>query len=360
MKSKFLWLWMIVFAVLLIGCNSAEKKGSSIQNNVTNLPMSNSKKEVLKKGIYGLQTENLEMVPTYLEIKEDGEYLFNRDDVFSFRQKGRYEVIENHLVLQYVSYPKQRIEFVIENGNLVFQSEEGKAPKILIFEYKGTAQELGIDTNDWDSVPKQAIHMGIYELQTENQEKESAFIEIKANGKFKFSRSLEMSSVSRGEYKLKGDVLLLHDEVSKSVDKFKIHNDKLIYLNEGSIPERYSIFKYRDEKKSSDSNSKDSPAGTVPNEKGEQKIEFGRYVCGSLDEPATFAGISFSRDNRFVYELNVLSSFLPRGEFLVDGENLFLFLDNGEVYTFTIAGEKLISQDENQWVKKGSVFTLQK
>lgn len=249
MRNKFLWLLMIVFAVLLIGCNSAEKKESSTQNNATNLPMSNSKKEVLKAGIYGLQTEN--------------------------------------------------------------------------------------------------------------QGKESAFIEIKANGEFNFSRSVEMSSVSRGEYKLEGDVLVLHDEVSKSVDKFKICNDKLIYLNEGSIPERYSIFKYRDEK-SSDSNSKDSPAGTAPNGKGEQKIEFGRYVCGSPEEPTSFAEISFSKDNRFVYELNVLSSFLPRGEFKVDGEDLFLFLDNGEIYTFTIDGKNLISQDNNQWVKKGSVFKFDK
>lgn len=349
MRSKFLWLWMIVFVVSLIGCNAAEKKESSIQNNI---PMSNTK-EVVKVGIYELQSEIQGEMPTYLELKESGEYLFNRDDVFSFRQKGQYKVVENHLVLEYRPYPEQRTEFVMEGENLVLSTEKDSTHHSILFAYKGTAQELGIDTSDWDSEKAVAIQLGFYGLR--NQGKMSAFVEIREDGEFSFSRSLEMSSLAGGKYELDGDILILRDEISQSVDKFKILHDKLIYLNEGSVPEKDSIFDYWGELKSAD-----MPVRDALVEKGEQKIEFGRYVCGSLDEPATFAEITISKDNRFVYTLNVLSSFLPRGEFLVDGENLFLFLDNGEVYTFSIDGEKLISQDDNQWVKKGSVFTLQK
>lgn len=100
MKKYLVLLSAVLSSILLFGC---------IKENT-----------VLKAGKYQMEVSG-EMPAPYVELQENGEYLFTYSFLSSTLNTGKYEVKDNKLILDENAYV-----FDIKDGKLIFDKDSSK------------------------------------------------------------------------------------------------------------------------------------------------------------------------------------------------------------------------------------------
>lgn len=96
----------------------------------------------------------------------------------------------------------------------------------------------------------------------------------------------------------------------------------------------------------------------LKNNATEPKI--GKYILEDA-EGDWMSWVLLKENKEFQFNKNVVLSYMPRGTYSVDGDKLTLYVNENESYIFTIDGDKLIFDSDNDTsdiVKKEAIFIL--
>ena len=90
------------------------------------------------------------------------------------------------------------------------------------------------------------------------------------------------------------------------------------------------------------------------------ELKSGRYVMQDT-KIENSAWVLLKEDNNFEFNRSLTTSYVPIGHYLVENNLLKLIVNEDEIYTFSIDGNKLIFKGSNmgsKLVKEGAIFKL--
>lgn len=93
-----------------------------------------------------------------------------------------------------------------------------------------------------------------------------------------------------------------------------------------------------------------------------KELPIGKYEMKDGKTP-DWAWVMLEEENRFIFNRNIATSYLPMGTYSVEGDELVLKVNEQEIYTFRIEGDRLIFESgayAESFIEKGTVFELTK
>jgi hypothetical protein len=85
-------------------------------------------------------------------------------------------------------------------------------------------------------------------------------------------------------------------------------------------------------------------------------LKLGKYVKLNAEGQA-WAWVSLAENNKFQFNRNIATSYMPCGTYEVKDDMLILTVSEKEVYKFGINGDKIILEDDiGNLLKRGDVF----
>ncbi len=91
-----------------------------------------------------------------------------------------------------------------------------------------------------------------------------------------------------------------------------------------------------------------------------EAVQIGKYVMAGT-EPEDSSWVLIKEGEEFEFVRHIATSYLPRGNYSIEGTTLTLYVDENELFTFTIDGDTLIFEDgpiPRSMITKGAVFKL--
>lgn len=91
-----------------------------------------------------------------------------------------------------------------------------------------------------------------------------------------------------------------------------------------------------------------------------EELKLGRYVMQDT-EPEGWSWVLLKENKQFIFNRGLVMSYVPLGNYSIEGKTLTLYVNENESYIFSIDGEKLVFENGSiagDLVKKGAVFKL--
>lgn len=94
----------------------------------------------------------------------------------------------------------------------------------------------------------------------------------------------------------------------------------------------------------------------------DKELSTGKYEMKD-GKTADWAWVLLEEENHFIFNRNIATSYLPTGTYSVEDDELILKVNDQEIYTFRIEGDRLIFESgeyAESMIEKGTVFELTK